>query len=188
MIKQVKILSGVSGSGKSTLAKNLISECHVQNPTFSATVSADHYFMVDEIGHRGELDGTYKFESAKLGKAHAYCFRNFIEAMQKVHDFTHTDGEVVHLPNNLIIVDNTGTTEAEFSPYVLGASAFGYEPEMITIMPDTSKVSVETFLESCAKRNAHGVPLSVVQTQYRRIASRRLPPYWKSSVKLSTSS
>lgn len=177
MSKQVKILSGISGGGKSTLAGNLIAGCHVQNPTFSAVVSADNFFM---------LNGEYVFQARLLGHAHADCFRKFIEAMQEVHDFTHTDGEVVHLPNNLIIVDNTGTTEAELSPYVLGASAFGYEPEVITIMPDTSKVSVETFLDSCAKRNKHGVPLSVITAQYRRIASRRLPSYWKSSVKLST--
>jgi len=183
MSKQVVILSGVSGSGKSTLAQNLIAGCHVQNPTFSKTVSADHFFMVDEMGHRGELDGKYQFDASKLGEAHAFCFRNFIDVMQEVHDFTHTDGEVVHLPNNLIIVDNTGTTESELSPYILGASAFGYEAEVITIVPDTSKISVEGFLEKCAQRNKHNVPLSVIQAQYRRIASRRLPSYWKASTR-----
>ncbi len=165
MSKQVKILSGISGGGKSTLAGNLIAGCHVQNPTFSAVVSADNFFM---------LNGEYVFQARLLGHAHADCFRKFIEAMQEVHDFTHTDGEVVHLPNNLIIVDNTNTTAEEIAPYVLGAAAFDYEAEIITIMP-----TMMDSLDLAAERNKHGVPRSVISQQFRRLCNRSLPPYWK---------
>ena len=162
--RQVQILSGISGSGKSTFAKNLQAFCHVQNPTFSVVVSADDFFM--------GLNG-YKFDASRLSDAHAYCFREFFRAMQEDHIFHHTDGEVVHLPNNLVIVDNTNTTVEEIAPYVLGAAAFGYKCEIVTV-----SVSNNDDLQKCIDRNAHKVPAKSIIAQQNRILARKLPPYW----------
>jgi predicted ABC-type ATPase len=163
--KQVKILSGVSGSGKSTYAKQLQAMFHVQNPTFSVVVSADDFFMVD---------GEYRFNPAKLSEAHASCFRSFIEAMQEVHTHTYCDNSFVNLPNDLVIVDNTNTTTDEIAPYVLGALAFGYEPEIITI------TTANLYdLSVVAARNKHGVPSQSIMKQHERIIARELPKYWK---------
>ena len=105
---QVKILSGVSGSGKSTFGRGLRADL---------TVSADDFFVTS--------DNKYNFDPSKLGQAHAACFREYIHALTNLGD-------------TLVVVDNTNTTESEISPYVLGASAFGWNVEIITIsVPNT---------------------------------------------------
>ncbi len=189
MSKQVKILSGCSGSGKSTLCRSLQAACHVQNPTYSTIVSADDFFMVENQDDDSKPPA-YQFNASKLGEAHASCFKKFILAMQKVHTFTHTDGEVVHLPNNLIIVDNTNTTVAEIAPYVLAASAFGYEHEILTIVhPNDYKYRDSDrdwkYAQQCAARNTHGVNVHAILSQVKRIEKRELPPHWKHRVVLA---
>lgn len=109
-------------------------------------VSADHYFI---------KDGIYTFDVAKLGDAHSTCFRNYIQAL--IDDV------------ELVVVDNTNTTAWECSPYVQGASAFGYEVEIITLECDP---------DMAAQRNIHGVPRKSVLDMYRRISRNRLPPFW----------
>ncbi len=145
MSKRVVVLSGCSGSGKSTVAKNLADKHY-------AVVSADDFFT---------LSGKYNFNPSHLGLAHASCFRRFIIAMQDSVE--------------LIIVDNTSTTLDECSPYMLGAAAFGYESEIITVQVHPLD------LEKCAARNAHGVPLNVIRSQWGRIQNRKLPNYWKAT-------
>jgi hypothetical protein len=151
---RVTILSGVSGSGKTTLA---------ENDTSGVIVSADHYFMTK--------DGRYCFDSKSLTAAHARCFRNFIDGLRS--------GMASH-----IIVDNTNTTEAEISPYVLGAQAFGASVEVVTIhVPtygagDLAGSPYDPFLDQCAARNKHGVPRATIEAQAKRMLARKLPPWW----------
>jgi predicted kinase len=118
--------------------------------TGATIVSADRHFM--------QPDGSYAFDASKLGVAHASCFRSFVEAMQR--------GEGV------IVVDNTNTTVEEISPYVLGAQAFGYSPEVVTV---TVKVG---RLPDCLARNTHGVTPDTLTRQFRRLNERTLPPWW----------
>ena len=153
-MKNVKIMSGVSGSGKSTYAKKLISD--LPSDRFGCIVSADNFFM---------RNGTYQFDASLLSLAHGTCFRQFILAM--------TD-EIA--PYDLIVVDNTGTSTDELSPYILGAKAFNYDAEIITVNV------ARNDLHKCAERNAHGAPINVIQSQADRIANRKLPRYWKSAV------
>lgn len=141
----VFILSGVSGSGKSTYIRNTFQDPFV--------VSADHFLY--------DSDGKYIFDPMKLGAAHAACFRRFIKVCSD------------HEPP-LVVVDNTNTTTEEIAPYVLGAEAFDYDVEIVTLVPP-SHVS----LDECARRNTHGVPLATVRKQQDRIMSRRFPFWWK---------
>lgn len=163
-MRQVKIMSGVSGSGKSTLVRKLLSE----HTGPMQVVSADQYFMVkDENAKHGNSTSEliYKFNPADLSLAHGNCFRRFIEGLQSTEC------------GNLVIVDNTNTTTEEIAPYVLGAQAFGYDLEVITVMCNSM-----SDVEQAAKRNAHGVPLQGVYAQYMRIHNRKLPTWWKSQV------
>ena len=163
-MNKVVIMSGVSGSGKSTLARKMRDDFLItpQNDGSRSckTVSADTYFL---------RAGGYRFNLSELGNAHAECFYSFIQAMQNQESY------------NLIIVDNTNTTVEEISPYILGASAFGYEAELVTVLPSNT-----TNLERCAARNIHSVSLQSILAQYRRICDRSLPPRWKDRIVFAT--
>lgn len=100
------------------------------------TVSADNYFMVN---------GIYQFDPKKLGIAHATCFRQFLDGL--------TQGV------ETIVVDNTSTTVSEISPYHLGACAFGYDHEIVTM---------ECSVDVAMRRNVHGVP----EQAYKGIVER----------------
>lgn len=148
----ISILSGLSGSGKSTYIKHCCGG--------AAVVSADSYFI-------NRVTGSYDFDPSKLSLAHGECFRSFIRAMQD---------KVAH-----VVVDNTNTTNEEIAPYVLGATAFGYDSEVVTLVRP-SDMSEEDYINACAKRNAHNVPLQGIRAQAERIKARRLLPWWKSDI------
>lgn len=156
-MRQVKILSGVSGSGKSTTARKLWNA--MEPGTYCKVVSADDYFMVD---------GQYKFDPTKLSDAHGKCFRDFIAALQP-----NAVGNYDHV---LVMVDNTNTTSIEVSPYILGAQAYGWEAEILTVMCET-----DADIKACAARNAHGVSEAAVFAQHRRLCGRELMPWWKNT-------
>jgi len=143
-------MSGVSGSGKSTYARKLWNE--LEPGTYCKVVSADDYFMVN---------GEYEFDSSKLSAAHSKCFRDYLAALQDDY--------------SLVIVDNTNLTSEEISPYMLAASAFGYEAEVITL---TGKMLSETVV-MLSDRNLHGVSPNNVMYQHSKLLSRKLPPWWK---------
>jgi hypothetical protein len=169
-MKKVIVMSGVSGSGKSTYAEKILNE------TQGVKVSADHFFM---------KDGVYAFDVAKLGAAHADCFRRFINFINETH-FTTCDTK-----ENVVVVDNTNCTEAEISPYMLASAAFGWEAEIITLVPKKSLATPSEYFKMCnqrteyfkmcAQRNAHGVSLNVIENQWYRLSHRGLPPYWKNT-------
>jgi predicted ABC-type ATPase len=153
MIKQVKILSGISGSGKSTYAEKIAA--HHAN---CVIVSADDFFYQESE--------EYRFDPSKLGEAHAYCFREFLRAMQPFGGFAEAE---------LILVDNTNTTGEEIAPYVLGSAAFGYDCEIVTI----GGYLENDNLAICCARGKHKVPMSALREQSHRIGIRQLPRYWK---------
>lgn len=150
MTKRVIILSGVSGSGKSTYVRH-----NRPDSDKWEVVSADRYF-IDECG-------IYRFDASKLGVAHATCFHNYIERLRSKW-------------SDAIFVDNTNTTVWEISPYVIGAAAFGYEAEIVTLMCES-----KDDLRMCALRNKHKVSPEVIDAQHKRIRERVLPPFWKTS-------
>jgi predicted kinase len=142
---RVLILSGIPGSGKSTYVKSaLVGQKAV-------ICSADTYFT------RNSDDGTYKFDPSKLGLAHGECLKNYAECIR--------DGSKL----DLIVVDNTNTSELEIAPYVALAAAYGVEVDLVTLLCDPSVAHA---------RNVHGVPLAGCQAMDRRIRDRQLPPFW----------
>ena len=145
-MRKVVVLSGLSGSGKSTYAKKLWND--LEPGTYCKVVSADDYFMVN---------GEYKFDPMKLGDAHGACFREFLLSLEDVG-------------YNLIIVDNTCLSVAEIAPYMLGAQAFGWESEVVTLQCTKGRA---------LGRNVHNVSERAIEGQLTALASRQLPPWWK---------
>lgn len=168
-MRKVVIMSGCAGSGKSKFVEQIV-QGHIQPnvPLRHFVCSADNFFF-DETGN-------YVFDASKLSEAHGWCFRNFIEEMRYGCDhFRSTD--------HLIIVDNTNTTTEEVAPYILGASAYGYEPEIIQFsVPNPSSVDFVNYVERCATRNKHGVSYSAVASQCRRLIDFNPMPWWKLTV------
>ena len=163
---RVVIMSGVSGSGKSTYIVNNFPDRlypmwgqipRADTNEQAVIVSADHYFQ-DPL-----VDSKYTFHASQLSLAHGKCFRKFILAMQS--------GAVN------VVVDNTNTTSEEIAPYILGAQAFGYEPEIITFMCES-----EDDVKVAAGRNAHGVPFATVLRQYTNLRQRKLMPWWVNTI------
>jgi len=146
MKKQVKILRGPSGAGKSTWTRQLADKLGVQ----VMVCSADHFFERRNEGllKRDGVDyGTdYNFDPTKLPEAHAQCFNSFLRAL--------ANGDPV------IVVDNTNERRWEYMNYELAAKIAGYEVEIVEFVVRT----VEEIV-ACAKRNSHGVPLSVIATK-----------------------
>ena len=154
MSQDVYILSGCSGSGKSTEVERIL-KMSAYGPDQVVICSADHYFLINN----GTVSGTYNFNPAHLGRAHAECLRRFIEAIQQ--------------GKRLIIVDNTNTTVEEMAPYYAVAKAYGAAVHIHTATTDPIVAHA---------RNVHNVPLHVVQAQSARIQVRRLPSHWVADI------
>lgn len=120
------ICAGAPGSGKTTWCE----QCAL-SPLL--VVSADHYFT----SKRG-----YRSSPAKLGKAHAYCLRRTVSAL---------DEGIAH-----VAIDNTNTTIEEIAPYYALGEAYGY--------------SVEILVFERRGLNSHGVPPSTVRRMRRSLA------------------
>lgn len=136
---RVILMSGISGAGKDTwIAKN-----HPE----AAVVSADSFFM---------KDGSYTFDASKLGEAHSFCIRRFIELVRIVYP--------------TILVNNTNLTSEEIAPYYAIGKAYGYEVELVTLYC-RPKVA--------ADRNSHGVSLETCIGMLSRLNMRVIPPYWE---------
>jgi hypothetical protein len=151
----VKILRGIPGSGKTYLANRLVSE----NGDKALVCSADDFWWVGTGAGR-----RWVFDPARIGEAHADCFRRFVEAL--------TGFPLPHL----IIVDNTNIHAWEIAPYVLAACAFGYQVEIVTIWAD---------LPVALANGTHGVPPERVLSMHQDLLTEKLPPFWKQSVVLS---
>ncbi len=156
------IMSGIAGAGKSFWVDKFVSDwvkteqetAHAENPNSVSVLygsyeicSADHFFM---------RDGEYKFDPSLLGAAHKFCFRRFLESI--LDDIS------------LIIVDNTNTTTAEISPYVLAAESYNYEVTVVRVL---------ARVEDCVGRNVHGVPAHTIGAMSESMRREQLPPWWK---------
>lgn len=127
------IMRGLPGSGKSSLAANLNADLH------GIICSADDYFMVD---------GEYRYDPAKIKKAHAACRQKFERALAERQD---------------VVVDNTHSRTWEYLPYVEAAREAGYKVEVHEIFC-SGPVMARRFAERCR----HGVPLDKVVAMFDR--------------------
>lgn len=104
------IIRGLPGSGKSTLAQKLLAVAVDRH------YEADQYFIVE---------GEYKFDASKLGRAHEWCQERTRSALR--------DGKSV-------VVTNTFTTVKELRPYFAMAQEFGIVPQVIVAQNDFGSV------------------------------------------------
>lgn len=142
---KVVILRGVPGAGKSTFIKN-------QNDADRKWIcSADHFFET--------ADGKYAFDAAKLGSAHQFCLRKFIDTVKYPAHQT------------VVYVDNTNLTVAEIAPYYQIAEAYGHDVEIVTFDIDAAVA---------AGRNVHSVPTRSIERMHQRLkqAEREFPGRW----------
>ena len=129
---KVYILRGLSGSGKSTYA-NYLKRTEGEVLVCSADGELDH-------GHG------YQFDARRLPDAHKYCFRRFIDAVQKRW--------------SVIVLDNTNILYHHFSHYIAVAEAFDYEVEIVTIT---------VAPEVAAERTTHNVPFKSLKSRQKAL-------------------
>jgi hypothetical protein len=150
-------MRGIPGSGKSHFGENCLAI-----PGYKLiVVSADHFFI---------RDGVYKFNGKQLSIAHLVCRKKFHEALCSA------------TTNTLIVVDNTNTTALEIAYYYGLATVFTKDVKIMEIVEppfDPAQRDEPTWVEQCASRNQHGVPLNKVAEMNGRLTSSKLPGYWK---------
>lgn len=141
------IMQGLPGSGKSYWSKLAVS----LNPG-AEVVSADDYpdlYVHDAAGK------VVSVRSHLLGAAHGACFRQAI---------THAQNR------RTVVVDNTNTSIAEVSPYVMLAQAYGLAPIIVRVVADP---------DLCAARNTHHVPREVMDRLTAHLRQFTPPAHWK---------
>jgi predicted kinase len=166
--KVLYIMRGVPGSGKSYTARQIMASHGAElDPT-------NHIFSTDDFFGSGE---EYKknWAAEKLGRAHAWNFDRFKEA--------------VHKGTSPIIIDNTNIKSWQWSNYVEYAKRFGYRVEIKesespwwldhrNMLHDKQKYSKEltdfaAFLSGNnpvlsnkygVKSNVHGVPFETIRS------------------------
>lgn len=134
------LIRGLPGSGKTTLASKLMGDRlnHLVGPDRGAA-----RFEADQFFYRA---GTYQFDGARLGEAHADCqLKTFLAMKAQV---------------GLVIVSNTMSQHWEAQLYLHFAKHFGYTVRVIDLF-DGGLTDAEL-----AVRNVHGCP------EYRIAAMR----------------
>lgn len=151
MKNQLIVMIGASGSGKTTIAKAIVST-NVQAHLSARAFSADDFFL--------SANGEYHFDLAKLGEAHGECLRGVVHALQD-------DVQVV-------VVDNTNTSEAEIAPYIALGLAYVYD-----VVPVVVRAPAGSEM-----RGVHGVSEAGVKGQLARIEKLLAgwPPFWPTVV------
>lgn len=151
---EVRIYRGIPGAGKSTLIERELAGTIVA--AGNVIVSADFFWIRSSTGE-------YLFDPKRLGEAHAWCFREYLEALRRAVD----------RGSGVIYVDNTNTQAWEVAPYALTAAALGVPFKVVTVWCD---------LAVAARRNVHGVPGAVMTAKYRALLTETLPPHWPHEV------
>lgn len=140
----VIVLQGIPGSGKSTLAKKI-------DKRWTIICSADTYMTNDQA--------EYVFLPWKLSKCHKECLFAFLELIGE-------SGQ------DVLIVDNTNTTNIEIAPYMAIAGVYNRNCYVVTI-----NIPVEVAI----KRQIHVVPADKIQSMQQKIQNsiKTMPSYWK---------
>lgn len=138
-LREVRVMRGLPGSGKSTTAKKWE----------GATIcSADDFHMVD---------GKYIWKPENAQKAHSWCLRKFLLALERRDD--------------LVVVDNTNCAVWEMAAYCALALAFDYKLKVMTIPCE---------VDTAVARNVHKVPEETVRRMHKTLTEQTLliPKHW----------
>ena len=143
----IRIFRGIPGSGKSWQVTNWTRKSQV------VVCSADNFFT--------DVFGKYNYDPKRIGLAHAWCFRNFLNALN------------APIPSENIAVDNTNIAAWEIAPYVAVANTYEIECEIVTVLCP---------FEIAVACNVHKVPSEIIWDMHRRLQTETLPPFWKHTV------
>jgi len=182
-MRKIILMSGIPGSGKSYEAQKRIS-AHIRDsypfpspenftitsdPVSRPIRPGDGWKTSSPIIHLSTDDhfmrgSSYKFDVNLLNEAHGSCLKNYIRGVQDTL-------------NELLIVDNTMTTNEELAPYIAIAQAYRVPVEVITM------VVLPHEVEKAAARNVHGVSSTSVRRMWEnllRSGEQQFPFHWSS--------
>jgi len=134
-VKQLILIRGLSGTGKTTLAETI---CGDLEDRFM--VSADDFFVDDS--------GEYNFNPDLLKKAHTWCQKECLEAME--------DGF------EIIVVHNTFTRKWECDPYLEMAQKNNYVIQVLSLYDGGLSD------QELSQRGTHNLSAYQIQKQRKR--------------------
>lgn len=145
----VLIVRGIQGAGKSTAL-----EYWALDKIYTFT-----YHSADLFWLKGEKGEQYEFDITRMGEAHAWCYKRFLDS--------------ITAPFKYHVIDNTNIHTWEIAPYVLATNAYGLRHEIVTLYCDP---------KIAAARNVHGVPTTTVFQKHQELLQEKLPPHWNHRV------
>jgi predicted kinase len=142
-------MRGLPGCGKSTLAEDL----------------KKLYDVVDVLSTDDFWGPEYNFDPSKIGEAHAWNLRRWIETLQMMQREDDAPSE------HVIVCANTNIHATEIAPYWATAAAYGYEPMIMQL---------DCPVEVSLARNVHNVPEHVIRGMAAALgpAEENFPPWW----------
>ncbi|CAH1176426.1 unnamed protein product [Phaedon cochleariae] len=141
--KELVILRGLPGSGKSFLARKILESTIGFDTNYKLHVfSTDDYFCQNSSGE-------FTYDVKQLDNAHKWNQSRVFQAVSRGF--------------SPVIIDNTNTQIWEMKPYVIMASDFGYQVDILE--PDTHWCF---DYKELSKRNAHGVGKAKIQDMLAR--------------------
>lgn len=160
-MNEVLIMQGLPGSGKSSYLSRAI----------PSTLRKDHVICEADQYFYDALTNKYDFDASRIGKAHEYCFSNFVHYCDELsNDIWRAERESHRqLPDRTIVVANTNTSLWEITPYVAYAKHCKLPFRLVQL-----QCSVETAL----KRNTHNVPEATIQNMHKRLKNFSAPKDW----------
>ena len=151
-MKRLVLMRGIPGGGKSYKAKEIAYHHLVDGGQTIAICSTDSYHMVN---------GEYVFDAVML---------------PQFHELNHKRAEqFMRCETELVIIDNTNIKHRDMKPYKDSAYQLGYTVEEVIVgeeylVPgdEMTRQLIDGYINLCAKRNTHGVPLEAIERMARK--------------------
>jgi len=138
--KCVIIMHGLPGSGKTTMAEK--SKAKAEETGHKVKIYSTDDFWIDRD------TGEYKYVPSRIREAHNHNFKLFVTGLTQM---------------DVLIVDNTNIQKVDWENYDVVARLYGYE-----VFHRVIKAESEEQVLEWAKRNTHGVPISVCFQMWER--------------------